>query len=1042
MAYYPGESLRERLASGDVTPADACRIASQIAAALSAAHGVGLVHRDVKPANILFDTSGAVKLADFGVAKLAGQDPTIRGAMIGTLAYASPEQVRGESVDGRSDLWALGVVLYEMLAGRRPFSGDNPAVLLHGILHDNPPALPTDREISGDACALVAALLQKDVTSRPVSANAVAHKLKHSAGTSRGSGLTTPSSDVRQLRVQAGRGDLRGGSLPAALTIFIGRERELTVAESLLNHARLLTCTGPGGTGKTRFALELATRIRERYADGVWFVPLADVSDPSLVASSVGQAIGIRDLGGAPVSVRIAAVLRDRHTLLVLDNFEHVLGAADFVADILVACPRLSIVTTSRTPLGLQGEQEFPIPPLTTPIGAAVNVYETAHETEAVRLFAQRARNVRPDFALDDRDLETVAKICQRLDGLPLAIEMAAAWTQLLSPRALLGRLDHSLDLLRSDTRDRADRHRTMRNVIDWSYALLTERERAFLDHLTIFSGGISLDAATSVGNQLDDIAASESAARTTTDVLAVLASLCHRSLLRQEEQADGEPRFLMLEVVRQFGLERLQKIKQESAAQRAHYAYFVALAERAAPQLRGPTQGEWFDRLEREYASLRVALETSLTVTADIQQDREDRDNAATDAARLATALHRLWLTRGPLLEGVTYVRRVIAALEQSARIDPKLYAQLLADAGVLAFTRSMYVDARDHFRRALAVQRQLNNRAGVASVLNHLGWTAWVSGDLAEGERMSNEAMALHGADGNDVGIALSLNNLAWIAMLRGAYSRAEEYFAQGLARHRARGDQRSVGFSLGWMGLLALRRGDPARATMLHQEALAMLELVADRGYRLLTLAHIAAARHAAGEPGDHAATIADGYPLLRAEGRLWPLASGLTDLGLIWRDRGELERAQSTLGEALALRREMGSRAGLADAQILLATVVHRRGERGRGRVLLVDALRDALDYGTIPTVIDGIEAASAIGWDEGVFDLATSLHAAADQLRSDLAIPTAPRYAAARASAWRESQSALGAAFVNIRAAGISLSVDHAVTTAIQMLESR
>lgn len=1041
MAYYPGESLRERLSRGNVTVADACRIASQIAAALSAAHNVGLVHRDVKPANILFDTSGSAKLADFGVATLAGHGPTTRGAIVGTLAYASPEQVRGEAVDARSDLWALGVVLYEMLAGRRPFAGDNPAVLLYGILHDDPPAFPTGREISETACAIVTALLQKEVTGRPPSADAVARELEHSADLRHSGVRSALTSDVRPLRPPSERDELRGGSLPAMLTTFIGRERELRVAQSLLTSARLLTCTGPGGTGKTRFAIELAARVRDGFADGLWFVSLAEVSDASLVASSVGQALGLRDLSGTPAPARIAALVRDRQILLVLDNFEHVLGATTFVADILAACPRLVIVTTSRTPLGIQGEQELSIPPLATAVSTDLN----AQETEAVRLFAQRARNVRPEFTLDAANLAAVNAICTRLDGLPLAIEMAAAWTGVLSPSALLGRLGHSLDLLRSEATDRADRHHTMRNVVSWSYALLTERERAFLDRLTVFSGGLSLDAAAAVGRRLTETTPNEEPASATaaipdtSEVLVILASLCRRSLLRQEEQTDGEPRFFMLEVVRQFGLERLEGVQQESAARRAHRAYFVALAERASPQLRGPAQGEWFDRLEREYANCRAVLETSLPGEPQLQRCP---DSVVTDAARLVTALHRLWLTRGPLLEGVTYVRRAIAAREQSAAVAPGLHAQLLADAGVLALARSLYVEARGYFQRALALQRELGDHAGVATVLNHLGWTTWVSGDLAAGEQMSNEAMSLHREAGNDFGIALSLNNLAWIAMLRGAYLRADKYFAEGLARHRRRGDQRSVGFSLGWMGVLALRRGDPARAEALHAEALTMLEPVADHGYRHLTLAHIGAARHAAYEPGDHVATIAGTCPLLRAEGRLWPLASALTDLGQVLRDGGELERARSALEEALALRHEMGSRAGLADVQVLLATVLHQRGEHDQGRALLAGALRDALDYGSIPTVIDAIEAAAVFGWEEGVHEMATLLQAAADQLRTDLAIPPSPRYEAARARAWHARAHALGARFADTRAAGIALSLDGAATSALQLLEPR
>ncbi|HEV2644572.1 MAG TPA: protein kinase, partial [Candidatus Elarobacter sp.] len=587
MAYYPGETLRDRIARGPLPAADALRIAAQIASALGAAHAAGIVHRDVKPANVLIDAEGAVKLTDFGIAKLSAEhDTTSPGVAVGTLAYMSPEQARGDAVDSRTDLWSLGVVLHEMIAGRRPFIGDNAAALVHALIHGDPAPLPEgDAQVGPALRALVAALLSKDPERRPDRASTVRQALERLAA----------GDDALPTRAAPG-----AGALPQAMTGFIGREREIALARGLLDDTRLLTLTGPGGTGKTRLALQLAASVRERHADGVWFVPLAEISDADLVPSMVAQTLGVRDLGATLLSDRVIAALRGKQILLVLDNFEHVLDAGAFVARLLGACPGVTVMATSRAPLAVQGEQEFPVPPLTTPSRAD----ENAADSEAVRLFVQRARAVRPGFALDEAALDAVGEICRRLDGLPLALELAAARAKLLSPRAMLARLEHRFDLLRADARDRPARHSTMRAVIDWSYVLLTDAERALFDRLAVFAGGISVDAAEAVAPSRDGGTDAPPA------VLDVLDSLCNKSLLRQDDQADGEPRFVMLETVREFGLERLRDSRGEAAARRAHRAYCIALAERAAGELRGPAQAAWFDRLEHEYANFRVALD------------------------------------------------------------------------------------------------------------------------------------------------------------------------------------------------------------------------------------------------------------------------------------------------------------------------------------------------------------------------------------------------------------------------------------------------
>jgi predicted ATPase len=600
MAYCAGGSLADRLAAGPLAPAEAARVGAELAEALGAAHARGVVHRDVKPANVLFDAAGAVRLADFGIAKLDGPGDgggvaTQPGLVLGTVAYLAPEQVRGERADARSDLWALGVTLYEALAGRRPFAGDSHGAVLHAVLTAAPAPLPAG--VPAAVAAVVGALLAKDPADRPASADDVARALAAAAGGAAGEAAGAAAGREPRARVPAALASGVADRVP-----LVGRERELAAAEALVaGGARLLTLTGPGGTGKTRLALELAHRLAARHADGTVVVSLAALATADLVPGAVAQAFGVREGAGDGLDP-VARYLTARELLLVLDNFEHVLDASPYVGALLAAAPRLTVLVTSRESLRLAAEQELPVPPLGLP--PVVASASAVGEADAVRLFLERARAGRPDFALTDANARDVAAVCRRLDGLPLAIELAAARARLLSPRALLARLDARADglrsdLLRSDARDAEPRHRTLRDVIDWSYALLAPDERRLFRELAVFAGGFTLDAAAAV----------TTAPPGAPDVLDRVASLCDKSLLVRREQPDGEPRFAMLETVREYALARLREAGEEDAARAAHAAFFVAFAEEAEPHLfAGAGNSAWVARVRDDVANLRAA--------------------------------------------------------------------------------------------------------------------------------------------------------------------------------------------------------------------------------------------------------------------------------------------------------------------------------------------------------------------------------------------------------------------------------------------------
>jgi predicted ATPase len=1002
MAYYPGATLRERIALAPLAMPEALRIGAQIAGALAAAHAAGIVHRDVKPANVLFDGAGAARLADFGIAKLV-EDPDVltRDGAVGTPAYMSPEQARGEAADASADLWALGVMLHEMLTGERPRANATPALRTEALA-----------SVDARVRSLVDTLLTDDRARRPTGATAVRDALDTLAE-------STTAGD------RPGGSDARRGALPHPITPLIGRERELAAGRTLLADSRLLTLIGPGGTGKTRLALELAGGLRDVFRDGVWFVPLAEIADAALVPSSVAHALGLRDLGTSPAADRALAALAGRRALLLLDNMEHVLASAPFVAAVLAACPTVTVLATSRAPLGVQGEHVLPVPPLATPRVGATEIADV----EAVRLFVSRARAVRPSLVLDDESLAAIAEICRRLDGLPLALELAAARATLLSPRAILARLEQRFDLLRADFADRPARHGTMRAVIDWSYNLLTGLERTLFGRLAVFAGGASLDAVEAVAS---DIAQHS---QTSISVLDLVSSLASKSLVQVEEQSDGEPRFVMLETVREYGLDRLADSSDEVPARRAHRAYCMALAARAAEQLRGPSQITWLDRLEREYANLRVALEGALS----------DPRDGLLDAAQLAVSLHRLWLTRGPLFEGIDVLTRILAAVEapNAPQVDVALHARLVSSAAHLAGSRSVFPEARGLFARALALYRQTGDQAGIASTLANLGWQTWAAGDLAQGETFSRDALHLNEELGDELGVALSRNNLAWIAMERGDYDEAERQFEAVITSHERRGDARAGAYATSWFASLMERRGDLTRAMQLYSRALEVSAQVLDQGYRLLVLVRLAATRHAADEPGDHASLVETSYlPPVRELGRLWPLGATLTELGRMLLDLGHTARAQSALHEALEARRASGGLGSVIETEILQSLALLRMGDRIGAGALLRHAHTESARYGARPLVIAALEATSQLVHACGDAHRATELLAAASSAFEALGARRSPRVAAVLAPQHAALAEALGTQrFADAWASGASMSPDDAARLALSSISA-
>jgi non-specific serine/threonine protein kinase len=733
----------------------------------------------------------------------------------------------------------------------------------------------------------------------------------------------------------------RRHNLPAQLTSFVGRSQETADVSHVLANHRLVTLTGIGGCGKTRLALHVAGTVVETFADGIWLVELAPLTDPALVAPAVAAAVGVREESGQLLLATLLAALHARRLLLVLDNCEHLLDTCAQLADALLrGCPHLRILATSREALGIGGEVARRVPSLAVPPSEQLPPVEQLTQYEAVQLFVERALTVQPAFAVTDRNAPAVAQLCWRLDGIPLALELAAARMRVLTIEQITSRLGDRFRLLTGGSRTALRRQQTLAAAIDWSHDLLSPLERTLFRRLAVFAGGWSLEAAEgvcsdeAVGDRVTAVGGRDSPHCPTpvtrspipsSEVLDVLTGLVDKSLVLVEGQG-ADARYRLLETIRQYAGEKLLAAGEAEAVRDRHRDWYLELAEQAKPELIGPNQVAWLDRLERERDNLRAALEWAL--------ERGEADQAL----RLAAAVWRLWHVRENASEGREWLMRVLAA--PGTAMPTRARAEVLDGACemTLNFLGADAAVARLG-EECLAIYRSLGDRRGAAWALCHLAHHAGNAGDATRAEELAAEALELAREAGAPWVVAQALEALGASAMNRGDYPFARRRVEESLATFRTLGDRRAIAFGLSFLCGCTQEQGDYGAARIYARETLTIARELRSNYHIGRALYGLAQVARLEGDLARSRALLEEALALARGEGHRWMIGWGLLNLALLARGEGDAGRAQSLLRQSLTVYRDLGDQTPLSAAVGFLGVLAISRGAPRTGVRLL-------------------------------------------------------------------------------------------------------
>jgi predicted ATPase len=824
MQYHRHGSLEARIREfGAIASDEVLRLGVKLAGALETAHRAGILHRDIKPANILYTDFGEPALSDFGIAHVSGGFKTATGVFTGSSAFTAPEILSGDPPSQASDVYGLGATLFAALTGHAAFerrSGEQVVAQFLRIASESAPDL-RESGVSDDVAAIVEMAMARDPHDRPSVVELCAQiqgvQARHGLPVDEMALRSERHADqpARQATTHGGTGRTLG-NIPLELTSFVGRHRELAEVQNALSSSRLVTLTGIGGVGKTRLALRIASDVRTDFPDGVWLVELGELRDESMLVDVVTAILGVRDQSARPPDEVLIEFLCTRQLLLVLDNCEQVVDAAAKLAETLLrACPQMRILATSREALGIAGEAVEPLSPLPCP-----DTYSEATGLgpgdDAVALFAERAAAAVPGFVLTTENMATITQICSRLDGLPLAIELAAARLRAMSPEQVLDRLADRFMLLTRGSRRAPTRQQTLAWSIGWSYDLCTPDEQQLWGRLSVFSGSFELQAA-------EEICGDHMAAGAFLDLVS---SLVDKSILLRSEE-HGMVRLRLLETVRDYARKRLEQTGEYLQLRRRHCAWYRQLAHDAVAGWFSARQFQWLDRVQRELPNLREALDFSIF-------------EGGQDALDFVADLYEFWFLRGPFSEARRWLDRGLAAAPNE---PTTARARAVYAACMIASTQGDLAAATTRVAEGRELVRQTADPSTRAAVALGDGFTAITAGQLDHACECLQDALDDRN---NPTALATALLTLGWAQELRGQSAPALASYEKALALSKSHGESMYRMLALVSMGVATWRYGDGDHAIRLIRESLDLARVVNDRrtaAYCLETLAWIA-------------------------------------------------------------------------------------------------------------------------------------------------------------------------------------------------------